>query len=152
MYQSLKGNKKGFTIIEVLIVLAIAGLILLIVFLAVPALQRNARNTTRKTEASAIGGAIVEWVNNNDGKLPANATEQSAALANAKLQGYDGNVTFATSQTQPALTAASLDKAVVVLKAKCSTGGATVPGPSRAVAIQYMLETSGNPQAKCFES
>jgi prepilin-type N-terminal cleavage/methylation domain-containing protein len=38
---SLKNNKKGFTIIEVLIVLAIAGVIMVIVFLAVPALQRN---------------------------------------------------------------------------------------------------------------
>ncbi|HPW47952.1 MAG TPA: prepilin-type N-terminal cleavage/methylation domain-containing protein, partial [Candidatus Saccharibacteria bacterium] len=36
-----KKDQKGFTIIEVLIVLAIAALILLIVFLAVPALQRN---------------------------------------------------------------------------------------------------------------
>jgi prepilin-type N-terminal cleavage/methylation domain-containing protein len=34
-------RQQGFTIIEVLIVLAIAALILLIVFLAVPALQRN---------------------------------------------------------------------------------------------------------------
>ena len=34
-----KSDKDGFTIIEVMIVLAIAGLILLIVFLAVPALQ-----------------------------------------------------------------------------------------------------------------
>jgi prepilin-type N-terminal cleavage/methylation domain-containing protein len=37
--------RTGFTIIEVMIVLAIAGLILLIVFLAVPALEREARNT-----------------------------------------------------------------------------------------------------------
>jgi prepilin-type N-terminal cleavage/methylation domain-containing protein len=33
-------NKEGFTIIEVLIVLAIAGLIMLVVLLAVPGLQR----------------------------------------------------------------------------------------------------------------
>jgi prepilin-type N-terminal cleavage/methylation domain-containing protein len=39
-------REAGFTIIEVLIVLAIAALILLIVFLAVPALQRNARNNS----------------------------------------------------------------------------------------------------------
>ncbi|MDQ3065292.1 MAG: prepilin-type N-terminal cleavage/methylation domain-containing protein, partial [bacterium] len=41
MLSRIKNNNKGFTIIEVLIVLAIAGLIMLIVFLAVPALQRN---------------------------------------------------------------------------------------------------------------
>ena len=34
-------DKKGFTIVETLIVLAIIGAIMLVVFLAVPALQRN---------------------------------------------------------------------------------------------------------------
>ena len=36
-------NKKGFTIIEVVLVLAIAGLIFLMVFVALPALQRGQR-------------------------------------------------------------------------------------------------------------
>ena len=70
----------GFTIIEVLIVLAIAGLILLVVFLAVPALQRNARNPTRKNEVSAILGAVNEWTNTNNGALPAIAADKTAAL------------------------------------------------------------------------
>ena len=42
-------NKKGFTIIEVVLVLAVAGLIFLMVFLALPALQRAQRDTTKKT-------------------------------------------------------------------------------------------------------
>lgn len=65
-----KSDAKGFTIIEVMIVLAIAGLILLIVFLAVPALQRNARNTQRKNDASAVAGAIANFISNNGGSLP----------------------------------------------------------------------------------
>jgi prepilin-type N-terminal cleavage/methylation domain-containing protein len=35
MYKKLRKQEKGFTIIEVLIVLAIAGVIMLVVFLAV---------------------------------------------------------------------------------------------------------------------
>jgi prepilin-type N-terminal cleavage/methylation domain-containing protein len=67
-----KSNKEeGFTIIEVLIVLAIAGLILLIVFLAVPALQRNSRNTNRRNDASALTAAVSEYEDNNNGTLPA---------------------------------------------------------------------------------
>src|ERR1700749_2754140 len=62
---------EGFTIIEVLIVLAIAGLILMIVFLAVPALQRNSRNTQRKNDVQSILGAISEYESNNNGALPA---------------------------------------------------------------------------------
>jgi len=53
-----------------MIVLAIAGLILLIVFLAVPALQRGSRNTQRKTDASSVSAAIATYISNNNGKLP----------------------------------------------------------------------------------
>ena len=45
---SLKKNKKGFTIIEIVLVLAIAGLIFLMIFVALPALQRSQRDTQRK--------------------------------------------------------------------------------------------------------
>ena len=45
-------NKKGFTIIEVVLVLAIAGLIFLMVFLALPALQRSQRNQQYKNNVS----------------------------------------------------------------------------------------------------
>ncbi|MBS7346174.1 MAG: type II secretion system protein, partial [Candidatus Sacchiramonaceae bacterium] len=43
-----KHKKYGFTIIEVVLVLAIAGLIFLVVFIALPALQRNQRDTQRE--------------------------------------------------------------------------------------------------------
>ncbi len=49
MYKQIKNKNEGFTIIEVMIVLAIAALILIIVLLAVPALQRNSKNTTLRT-------------------------------------------------------------------------------------------------------
>ena len=38
-------QKQGFTIIEVVLVLAIAALIFLMVFMALPALQRSQRDT-----------------------------------------------------------------------------------------------------------
>lgn len=67
MKQFLK-NKKGFTIIEVLIVLAIAGLIMLIVFLAIPTLQRNSRNTQRNNDASLVIAAVNDCINNKNGQ------------------------------------------------------------------------------------
>src|SRR5580700_1887745 len=71
MFSKLKRSEsKGFTIIEVMIVLAIAGLIMLIVFLAVPALQRTARNTQRKSDASAVASAIANFTSDNGGALP----------------------------------------------------------------------------------
>ena len=51
-------SKKGFTIIEVVLVLAIAGLIFLMVFIALPALQRTQRNTQRAAHSN--GGTRAE--------------------------------------------------------------------------------------------
>ena len=47
-------SKKGFTIIEVVLVLAIAGLIFLMVFVALPALQRSQRDTARRNDMSRV--------------------------------------------------------------------------------------------------
>lgn len=50
--------KKGFTIIEVVLVLAIAGLIFLMVFLALPVLQRSQRDTQRKQDVAMVATAL----------------------------------------------------------------------------------------------
>src|SRR5665213_4343520 len=87
-------GQKGFTIIEVMIVLAIAGLILLIVFLAVPALQRTARNTQRKNDAAAVTGAIANFNSNNNGTIPVslgkNADTASLDLCSASGAAVGG--------------------------------------------------------------
>lgn len=46
--KKLNQDHSGFTIIEVVLVLAIAGLIFMMVFIALPALQRNQRDTKKK--------------------------------------------------------------------------------------------------------
>ena len=53
--------KKGFTIIEVVLVLAVAGLIFMMIFLILPVLQRAERDNERKQEASRILAAINEY-------------------------------------------------------------------------------------------
>lgn len=63
-------RQKGFTIIEVLFVLAIAGIILMLVFMAIPTLQRNSRNSTRKQDISNILSSVSTYMLNNSGNLP----------------------------------------------------------------------------------
>lgn len=62
--------KKGFTIIEVVLVLAIAGLIFLMIFIAWPALQRSQRDTARKNDANVIASAVGNYRSNNRGSNP----------------------------------------------------------------------------------
>lgn len=68
---NIRKKEKGFTIIEVVLVLAIAGLIFMMVFLALPALQRSQRDTQRKTDLSRIQSAITSYTSSNRGVLPA---------------------------------------------------------------------------------
>ncbi len=136
-------NQKGFTIIEVLIVLAIAGLILLIVFLAVPALQRNSRNTQRKNQMGGYGSAVSEWVNNNNGKVPSTAGDVTA-INNLAANGIITEPTAVVTGAQStALT--TLDTMQLVTGAKCDTTnvGNTIAGSTRNIAIRYTIEGSG---------
>lgn len=70
MINYIKSKTKGFTIIEVLIVLAIAGLILSIVFVAVPQLQRNARDSKRQSIANRLSSELNSYSANNQGSYP----------------------------------------------------------------------------------
>lgn len=68
-------KEKGFTIIEVVLVLAIAGLIFMMVFIALPALQRSQRDTQRKNDLSRAITALTQYSSNNRGALPAVTTQ-----------------------------------------------------------------------------
>jgi prepilin-type N-terminal cleavage/methylation domain-containing protein len=67
---SIQQKEKGFTIIEVVLVLAIAGLIFMMVFIALPALQRSQRDTQRKNDLSRVHTAITNYSSSNKGNLP----------------------------------------------------------------------------------
>jgi len=77
----VKNNKKGFTIIEVVLVLAIAGLIFLMVFIALPALQRSQRNTQRKNDLSRFVTAVTQYQANNNNRMPG-GTEMNENVKN----------------------------------------------------------------------
>ncbi|MCY3804506.1 MAG: type II secretion system protein [Candidatus Saccharibacteria bacterium] len=63
-------NQQGFTIVEVMIVLAIAGLILAVVFVAVPALNRNQRNSGRNNDRAFIRTQYDQSLANAGGRVP----------------------------------------------------------------------------------
>ena len=152
-----KQKGRGFTIIEVMIVLTIAGLILLIVFLAVPALQRNSRNTQRKQDAAAVGAAVAEYTANHNGNLPSTAcgtanpytmavvTCPGTGNTNFNMGFYTAAPAFATG-VQAALTADSIR---VVTSAACGANGATAAGGGRQSAVQYTLESSSGITGAC---
>ena len=67
-HKNLK-QRGGFTIIEVVLVLAIAGLIMIMVFVALPSMQKAQRNTQRKEDMARLVSQIELYMKNNNGKL-----------------------------------------------------------------------------------
>lgn len=65
-------RQRGFTIIEVVLVLAIAGLIFLIVFVALPQLQASRRDTQRRSDFNRLYGLITNFATNNRNIYPGN--------------------------------------------------------------------------------
>ena len=72
--------KKGFTIIETSLVLAVAGLIFLMVFLALPALQRSQRDDNRREDMMSFASNLKNYQTNNRGALPVSSGIGSSGL------------------------------------------------------------------------
>lgn len=156
--QLQKRREEGFTIIEVMIVLAIAGLIILVVLLAIPALQRNSRNTTIKNDASAVAGAINEFSSTNNGKMPTSVsstadsdkvtvTGTASVAVDGKVQGSTVVNNAGTMPTEPGVIS-------VALKKKCNDAGTAVATGNnpRSAAVLFILETSSGTAPQCLDS
>ena len=153
MLKSLRKRNQGFTIIEVLIVLAIAGLIMVIVFLAVPALQRSSRNTQRTSDASKVAAAVSECMANRNnqsgscdqspavGELPLDMTKLSQITSVV----YWGNATWAEVDAGR--------EALVLPWYKCMADGSWVEytGNWKQFIIFYKTENPGGPQNRCLD-
>lgn len=148
MLQKYKTKREeGFTIIEVLIVLAIAGLIILIVFLAVPALQRNSRNTQRTNDASMISAAVSECLNNNNGQV-ASCNDPTAAQLNTYLDAT--KLQQLTVPADPATESAYK----IAFAERCDSNGASsvAGGGGRSFTVSYEVETTGANAPRCIGS
>lgn len=164
----MKKEKKyeGFTIIEVVLVLAIAGLIFLMVFIAWPALQRSQRDTQRRNDYSMLSTAVSNFATNNGGKIDKIVTDDHKLDPKTFIneEGVDpngfpydlkvvectANVGNVCTETATAPTASDKEASVVyvVVGADCegTVNGNSVPAgnaSSRAFAIYGGLEGSG---------
>ena len=131
---------KGFTIIEVVLVLAIAALIFLMVFIAFPALQRSQRNTARKNAVSTVLSSVTDYSSAHQGKLPSTAGSLANYVKELSDAGYTITEKGDVSSDATASTAA-IETVVVWTKAKCgATDGTVDKGNARQYAVLTLLE------------
>lgn len=162
-------KKHGFTIIEVVLVLAIAGLIFLMVFVALPALQRSQRDTQRRNDMSRVVTALINYQTNQGNsstKLPPASTCTSVSTL-ADLSDTPACKFIATYMNPSSATTnefvdpdgslyninigsslpLTLDNHVVYIMTsqKCGTTEGTVEdaGNSISFAVLYKLEGAG---------
>jgi prepilin-type N-terminal cleavage/methylation domain-containing protein len=159
-------KEKGFTIIEVVLVLAIAGLIFMMVFLALPALQRSQRDTQRKDDLSRAITSVTSYTSNNRGELPAPSNSAWATFltqyvttnsvdsfidpsgANASADTTASTYIFSIngSAETTAISSSFADSQnyiYVTPNSTCGTGGATIKAGSRKVSLRMVLEGGG---------
>lgn len=151
-------NKKGFSIIEVVLVLAIAGLIFLMVFIALPALQRNQRDSARKNDASTVVSALNTYRSNNRSSFgtPGNAAN---GITSTKIQSYidrldQYEVDQVTIRSGTGAETVTANEGTIQVKigAKCPTSlpapgtmaVALSAGTSRSAAVVTALENNGS--------
>ena len=144
---------RGFTIIEVVLVLAIAALIFLMVFIALPALQASQRDTARKSDVSIVSAAYNSALSNNRGGTAVNqdvlrrfvnGVSENTSIDNINIADFSGQITVNDAQI------------IVVLGARCGTSNPNgQPDLLRGTRRQYATFTrleAGNHAAYCLDS
>ena len=146
-----KNKEKGFTIIEVVLVLAIAALIFLMVFIALPALQRSQRDTQRKNDLGRVQTAVQNYQSNNRNKVPDSGTltggtfiSQYLTVGGDTFADPDGTAYDFKAGTAGALTSAFTSGQIIFVPGATCDGEKSVGGAgSSKIAFQYKLEGGG---------
>jgi prepilin-type N-terminal cleavage/methylation domain-containing protein len=141
---------KGFTIIEVVLVLAIAGLIFLMVFTALPALQKSQRDSARKNDVGIVASAVTSYTGNNRGTFPTSGNLDSY------VSSKSSNTTSVTVG-QAAATSVNPDDGIIVVTQQSSCGDSSTTsqalnkGTTRQFTVVTKLE-SGSGSYFCQDS
>lgn len=85
---SLQKKEKGFTIVELLIVIVVIGILAALVITTFSGIQRRARDSERTTDINAIHGQVEAYYATN-GYYPTLTQLQTDSFITASLPGLD---------------------------------------------------------------
>lgn len=152
-------KKSGFTIIEVSLVLAIGGLILMMVFIALPSLQRGQRDAQRREDIISLIENIKKYQQNNRGALPSGdsgeftrnntpgATGWQDLLNNYLGENFkDPNgtpYTLKITNFRPDLDETTDNNKILIVKQATCDGNTVKQANPRKLAALYELEVGG---------
>ena len=142
MKSLIKKREQGFTLIEIVIVLAIAAALILVVFLAVSGAQKSKRDTVTKQNAGELGSQIENYESNNGGNAPTAAL--SLAYLGNIVDGQGGTPSYRQA-TAAGISATSATNKEIQYSgaAQCSGGSMITSGNTNAYAVVYWSESGG---------
>ncbi len=109
---SLKNNKKGFTIVELLIVIVVIGILALLVVTTYGGIQAKARNSKRSADVAAVQTQLEAFFS-QAGYYPSLADMNSAAWLSTNMKSLDTVALqdpSSTSATPKAMSATAVAK------------------------------------------
>jgi prepilin-type N-terminal cleavage/methylation domain-containing protein len=130
-------KEKGFTIVELLIVIVVIAILAAIVLVAYNGIQNSARDTQNQTDAVSLV-KVAEAVNADSGAYPTGATQ---ALLTASFDSTDTTQipegVAVTPVTDPPTNAAAITAAdsTRTYSVETCAGGVTVYYPSRSAGV-----------------
>src|ERR1700752_845921 len=87
---SLKKSNKGFTIVELLIVIVVIGILALLVITTYSGIQQKARNAKRQTDVQSLQTQLEAFYSQN-GSYPSLTDMNGAAWLTANMKSLDQN-------------------------------------------------------------
>ena len=167
-------SQKGFTIIEVVITIAIGAAVMALVLNAVAGARRSQRNNARSADVNKVAAGINQYIATRN-QLPANWVAIQQIVDPSKFGHYDKDITAANASINPVSasaikkgpvttitifavpdattinTASALteDEVVVMREASCVGTTSYKKGGIREMAILYKLE--GQTDVSCLE-
>jgi len=85
---SLRKNKQGFTIVELLIVIVVIGILALLVITTYSGIQAKARNSKRQTDVASLQTQLEAFFSQN-GYYPSLADMNSSSWLNTNMKSLD---------------------------------------------------------------
>ena len=139
---SLKKTNRGFTIVELLIVIVIIGILAALVITTYSGIQKKARDTERKTDVNALHGQVEAYQAQN-GKYPSLANMNDATFRTNNLKGLDNAALADPTNAGSQAVCGSVQAgcyAYVVAPANCDNG---TNGDCTGYTLTATLESGG---------
>jgi len=102
---SFKQNNKGFTIVELLIVIVVIGILAALVITTFTGIQQRARNTERQTDIKALHSQVEAYYAQNS-RYPTLDDLNSTNFRSTNMKGLDGEALKDPKGTAQTLVAA----------------------------------------------